>query len=250
MCQALGNPNAVNLNTEDFAEYRTIRIAQGVTPNTANREHAYLRAMFNELIRLGTWKADNPLARIRQFKIPQRELSLLNNDEIKSLLRALENREERDALFITKICLSSAARWNEAESLQITQLHSGMVHYIKTKTDRNRSGPIDDELANEIREFHTSKNKGCASNRIFKSSVGAFRMAIKESGIALLPGQLTHVLRHTFASHFVMNGGNILTLQKVLGHRDLKTTMIYAYLSPEHLQEAKFLYPLSRLTLG
>jgi site-specific recombinase XerD len=75
-------------------------------------------------------------------------------------------------------------------------------------------------------------------------------MAIKESGIALLPGQLTHVLRHTFASHFVMNGGNILTLQKVLGHRDLKTTMIYAYLSPEHLQEAKFLYPLSRLTLG
>jgi site-specific recombinase XerD len=47
-----------------------------------------------------------------------------------------------------------------------------------------------------------------------------------------------------------MNGGNSLTPQKVFGRRDLKTTMIYAHLSPEHRQEAKFLNPLSRLTLG
>lgn len=249
MSQALGNPLAENLNTEDFAAYRTARIGQGVTANTVNREHAYLRAMFNELIRLGSWKSENPLARIRQFKIPERELSFLSNDQIKALLIALENRTERDALLITKICLSSAARWDEAESLQITQLHSGMVHYIKTKTDRNRSVPIDDSLAEEIRAFYTVE-KDKVSRRIFRSSVGSFRMAVKESGIQLMPGQLTHVLRHTFASHFVMNGGNILTLQKVLGHRDLKTTMIYAHLSPEHLQEAKLLNPLSRLTLG
>lgn len=34
------------------------------------------------------------------------------------------------------------------------------------------------------------------------------------SGVALPRGQKSHVLRHTFASHFMMNGGNILTLQK------------------------------------
>lgn len=44
-----------------------------------------------------------------------------------------------------------------------------------------------------------------------------------------------HVLRHTFASHFMMAGGNVLTLQKLLGHSDVKTTMIYAHLSPDHL---------------
>lgn len=249
MCQALGNPVAENLNTEDFAAYRTTRIAQGITPNTVNREHAYLRAMFNELIRLGSWKTENPLARIRQFKIPERELSFLSSEQIKALLDALEQRKDKDALLVTKICLASAARWDEAESLQITQIHSGMVHYIKTKTDRNRSVPIDENLAEEIREFYAAKENKI-SGRIFKSSVGAFRMAVKESGIELMEGQLTHVLRHTFASHFVMNGGNILTLQKVLGHRDLKTTMIYAHLSPEHLQEARVLNPLSRLTLG
>ena len=47
-----------------------------------------------------------------------------------------------------------------------------------------------------------------------------------------------HDLRHTFASHFMMNGGNIYTLQKLLGHSDIKTTMIYAHLDNQFLKEA------------
>ncbi|MRW91024.1 tyrosine-type recombinase/integrase [Duganella sp. FT80W] len=249
VCEALGNPIAEQLKSEHFAAYRAARLAEGVARNTINREHAYLRAVFNELIRLGFWSADNPLARLRQFKIAERELSYLTGGEIRALLAALEKRTDRDALLITKLCLASAARWNEAESLRIAQLHSGMIHFTQTKTDKNRSIPIDDELAEEVREFHKTSSRD-ATGRIFKSSVGAFRMAVKESGIELLPGQLTHVLRHTFASHFMMNGGNILALQKVLGHSSLQTTMIYAHLSPDHLQEAKMLNPLTRLTVG
>ena len=48
----------------------------------------------------------------------------------------------------------------------------------------------------------------------------------------------------------MMNGGNILTLQRILGHGSLTMTMRYAYLAPEHLQEAKNLNLLARLTLG
>ena len=46
-----------------------------------------------------------------------------------------------------------------------------------------------------------------------------------------------HALRHTFASHFVMNGGNILALQKILGHSDIKMTLLYAHLSPDFLAD-------------
>ncbi|MCW6283555.1 tyrosine-type recombinase/integrase, partial [Klebsiella pneumoniae] len=58
-------------------------------------------------------------------------------------------------------------------------------------------------------------------------------------------GQLTHVLRHTIASHFMMNGGNILVLQRVLGHTDIKMTMRYAHFAPDHLEDAVKLNPLS-----
>jgi integrase len=47
-----------------------------------------------------------------------------------------------------------------------------------------------------------------------------------------------HDLRHTFASQFVMKGGNIYTLREILGHTDVKMTQRYAHLSPEHLRGA------------
>jgi site-specific recombinase XerD len=47
-----------------------------------------------------------------------------------------------------------------------------------------------------------------------------------------------HDLRHTFASHFMMNGGNIYDLQKILGHTSLEMTQRYAHLAPEHVVRA------------
>lgn len=74
--------------------------------------------------------------------------------------------------------------------------------------------------------------------RLFKSCYGVFRTALERTDIELPAGQLTHVLRHTFASHFMMNGVNILVLQRVLGHTDIKMTMRYSHFAPEHLEKA------------
>lgn len=42
-----------------------------------------------------------------------------------------------------------------------------------------------------------------------------------------------HALRHTFATHFVRSGGSLLALQRILGHSDISTSMIYAHASPD-----------------
>lgn len=63
-----------------------------------------------------------------------------------------------------------------------------------------------------------------------------FKAAQKRAGIANVIR--FHDLRHTFASQFMMNGGNIYDLQKILGHSSLEMTQRYAHLSPEHLDEA------------
>lgn len=60
-------------------------------------------------------------------------------------------------------------------------------------------------------------------------------------------GQLTHILGHTFTAHFMMSGGNILALQKILGHHDIKMTMRYAHLAPEHLERAFRFNPIATL---
>ena len=47
-----------------------------------------------------------------------------------------------------------------------------------------------------------------------------------------------HTLHHTFASHLVMQGVDLPTVMKLMGHADIQTTMIYAHLAPDHLAEA------------
>jgi site-specific recombinase XerD len=53
-----------------------------------------------------------------------------------------------------------------------------------------------------------------------------------------LEGVGVHTLRHTFASHLVMAGVDLATVQKLLGHSSITTTMIYAHLAPDHLRAA------------
>jgi len=48
-----------------------------------------------------------------------------------------------------------------------------------------------------------------------------------------------HGLRHTFASHYVMNGGNLYVLSKLLGHSSIQITEVYAHLSPEYLMDVE-----------
>lgn len=244
---ALGNPVADKFTVEMFAAYRTKRIGEGISQNNLNREHAYLRSVFNELTRLGHWKKDNPLAQLRSFKIQEIELSFLINEQIVSLFEAMDKSRNPHVKLISKICLSTGARWSEGEELTLAQLRPGMIEFARTKSGKVRGVPIDDALYAELIK-HTKVH--ARVHRLFDYSISAFREAVERSGIALPDGQMTHVLRHTFASHFMMNGGNILTLQRILGHANLTMTMRYAHLAPEHLQEAVKLNPLSRLTLG
>lgn len=84
------------------------------------------------------------------------------------------------------------------------------------------------------------------NGRLFMPCRSAFRCAYKRCGFDT-PGQMTHILRHTFASHYMMAGGDILGLQRILGHSSITMTMRYAHLSPDHLESALRLSPLSQL---
>lgn len=244
LAEAIGNPWADRFTVQDFTAYRTKRLEAGITAANNNREHSYLRGMFNELKRLGRWNKPNPMGGLRHIKVPQTELSYLSREQITALLAELAKSTNPHALLVTKTALSTGGRWGETEDLRTSQLRNCQVQFARTKTDKTRSVPISKELHDELMAHHKKHAKE-NSVQVFGSCEGAFKEAINRAGINLPDGQMTHVLRHTFASHFMQRGGNILTLQRVLGHKDLKTTMQYAHLAPEHLQEAVRLNPLA-----
>jgi site-specific recombinase XerD len=179
--------------------------------------------------------------------------SYLSLEQISLLLNTLkEDKRNRDAWLIAQVCLSTGARWSEAEELKVSQVRNSQIQFTGTKSGKNRSVPVSQELIAAL-ESHLTGWHGQGrehASRFFTHGYEAFRKAVDKAGLALPRGQLTHVLRHTFASHFIMNGGNILVLQKILGHSSLTMTIRYAHLAPDHLQEARMLNPLSQLALG
>lgn len=249
LCQLMGNPMATQFSGEGFARFRQMRMESGLTTNsrhrggisasTCNHDLAYLKAVFNELIRLKNWCGENPLTGLRPLRVDEDELSFLELDQIDTLLGYLLRSKSTGVYLVAKICLATGARWSEAQNLRGEQIRHGKVTFAKTKSNKVRTVPISETLQDEI--FFDRARTGPLFGYCYK----AFIRALKTTNIELPPRQKTHVLRHSFASHFMMAGGNLLTLSKILGHSDVKITMRYAHLSPEHFEDAIRLNPLA-----
>lgn len=243
ICERLGDPLASQFSALSWSQYRARRL-QDVSVHTVNHEQRYLSAVFSELIRLGAWHGANPLAAVRQIKTDQTELSFLTLDQVKRLLNECQRSTNSHCYPVALICASTGCRWAEAEELTRSAVFAGKVHFHRTKNSKSRSVPIPPDVEAVILERGMP-----GAGRLFTSCRSAFRGAYERCGFTT-PGQMTHILRHTFASHFMMAGGDMLSLQRILGHADIKMTMRYAHLSPDHLASALELSPLAQMRRG
>jgi len=238
MAEFMGNPIARTVTPASFLAYRAHKIQKGASKKTLNNHLGYLNAVYNQLNRLNEIDFDNPIRNVETIRLDERELSWLTVEQIRHLLKTIEEFSQNPHVHIlTRICLATGARWGEAENLHLRHVREGSVMFVNTKSGKSRSVPVAPELFKEIQE-HLEKHTA------FSFSLSAFRRALGKSDIQLPEGQAAHVLRHTFASHFIMNGGDVLTLQKILGHSSIAMTMRYAHLSKDHLADARSLSPI------
>lgn len=226
-----GDPLGTNFSPAVYTALRALR-ANDVSANTLNRDLAYLRAMFSTLYKLGLTSYPSPLSRVSQLPHRATELSYLT-----SLLDALRHRP--DAYAIASICLATGARWSEAQNLTPAAVEPTRLRFYG-KNGKFRYVPISEGTFALIAPFL----RGHPTQRIFKNSYEVFRHAVDRAGIHLPPGQLSHVLRHTFATCFLSAGGDLRTLQRVLDHGDIRMTLRYAHAIPDHLSQVLTCNPL------
>lgn len=231
---ALHYPQARQVTRALFSEYRAKRLQAGRQPKTVNRDQEMLGGVFSVLIELGHYHHEHPLKEMKKVKLVERAMGYLTQEEIDATLARLVGDNQK----VVKLCLATGARWSEAAGLRREDVISGRVTYINTKNGKNRTVPISAVLSQEI-------TRGINRGPLFRDAdYVQVREVIKGVAPDLPAGQAVHVLRHTFASHFIMAGGNILALQKILGHHNIQQTMVYAHFAPDYLSDAVRFNPL------
>jgi integrase len=194
----------------------------------------------------------NPFQYLRELKEQARPDVYMTSEEIEKVL-AISKGHYFNSLFI--IALNTGMRRGEIAGLcwdrvnfdrnmiEISRMRDRDGLSDRTKTNGSRRFiPMNAVVRNHLLELkQTSKHKLVVvdeHNSPFDTDhlSREFHRFLK---IAEIEARYRfHDLRHTFASHFMMNGGNIYDLQKILGHSSLEMTQRYAHLAPEHLASA------------
>lgn len=237
---SMNDPVATSITEATIATFRSRLMAEGLANGTCNRQIAYLSAVFNTLTALDRWDGGNPTKRVRKLKERDSdELRDLSAAEVDHLLDVCRRSDHPDLELIALLLLATGARMSEIIDMKRSQVRPGMLTFERTKAGKRRSVPIDRVLSDQL----TSRGPGA----LFEPAEWQLRKAFIHSGISLPRGQQIHVLRHTFASHFLRSGGDLLTLQKILGHSTITMTMRYAHFAPGHLAATVTNNPVAHL---
>ncbi|MDR2766282.1 MAG: tyrosine recombinase [Holosporaceae bacterium] len=251
----------ISLNSEteerDILSYIGILNEKGFKTSTIKRRLAALRQLFKFLHRDGLMEMD-PTAFIGSPRLKRPLPKIIDQNMVKKLFDATREfnnpRDELRAKLLLYLLYGSGLRVSELISLKRNALVDSKFIRILGKGSRERIVPVaGDVLAlvprwNEICKrsiwMFPSRNpaKHISRQRVFQ----ILKRIAEFSGID--PEKISpHVLRHAFATHILDNGADLLSLKKMLGHRDISTTEIYTHVSQKRLREVmeKF-HPLGK----
>lgn len=231
-----GNRYLHEINPINIEEFRLER-SKHVSRASVNKNVACLRAMLNKAIEWGLWAGKNPAAGIKFYKLDNRRLRFLEKEEIPRLLNSCSGHTKD----IIEFAINTGMRKGEIFNLKWHDLDyaGGMIHVLITKNGEKREIPMNEAIRNIL--FRVKKNPG--SPFVFASHTGTAFVDVKKSFYnALAKAGIKdfrfHDLRHTFASHLVMNGVDLLTVKELLGHKKIEMTLRYSHLSCDHKRRA------------
>ena len=238
------------LNTTELIDFLITRREEFLCARTLAKCHTAIKSYYNYLIIEGI-RADNPLDRIDTPKFKRHFPNVLTIEEIDKLLGTINVSSPsgiRDrALY--ELIYSCGLRVSEAVNLDLNSIYltEGVV-LVKGKGKKERLVPLGDVAAHWLKEYlHNSRyllSKRETTDSLFLNSRGSrlsrkgmwknFKSICALSGIE---GKL-HTLRHSFATHLLVGGADLRSVQELLGHCDIGTTQIYTHLSNTELQTA------------
>jgi len=227
-----GNRPLGQITRTEIEAWRREKMAR-CRPATINRDLSRLRRMFSLAVE---WELleESPMAGIRFLRENNARTRYLSLEECQRLIASCMAPHIRA---MVSVALHSGMRLGEILNLRWYDLDfsSGFILVRDSKNGESRHVPMDATLFALFRAYPHR----LGTDLVFSSPAGGhivdvrtgFLNSCKRAGLIDLH---FHDLRHTFASQFVMSGGDLYILKEILGHKSITMTQRYAHLSPTY----------------
>jgi len=225
---------------------------------TQSQAIACIKSFGKYLIRFSDLK-HNPAIALKTPKKPKRLVSFLSQKEISEPFRIEdlfktefgENEDTLRARTVLELLYGAGLRISECANLTWENLNFAEESVrVWGKGSKERIVPLTKESIRwlcKFKDFHRKNAIPCFPKNFVFSKNGEKPYNVRKlyrdihsllRSIGWEGKASPHVLRHTFATHLLENGANIVTVQKLLGHSNPNTTQIYTHVSTEKLKES------------
>ena len=234
------------IRRKDIQNYLIHLSQKGFDPASIQRKLSTLRSFFKYLQRRVKVKA-NPASSLEAPKRKKRLPRALSWPQVKSLLEPSLYQKEKEGLrdrAILELLYNTGLRLSEISSLRKGDIDfkAGEIKVLG-KGNKERIVPIGENAGKILTEYLDSKNP--ENDFIFSNKYGeklgrrGIARVVKKYGAKVIEEKKfsPHVLRHSFATHLLDEGANLLAVKEMLGHEKLSTTQIYAHVSLDRVKK-------------
>ena len=220
------------ISEEEINEYLAALASNAKTPSRSSFKHAVygLRYYFRLI---GQNKRTIELPSLKEeFKLPV----ILNRSELRELFKTPTLLKHR---IVLTLIYSAGLRSQEAVNLKISDVdfERKTIHIRQSKYKKDRMVPLSEYMAKGLHKYFSVEhpytwifNGKEADGRYSVEGLSwVMRQALKKTGIT--KDVSLHSLRHSYATHLLEDGVNILTIKALLGHSNINTTMIYLHVA-------------------
>ena len=224
------------LGGEAVRAYQLHLLERGVSWSAYNQASCALRFFFGTCLGRAELLPAIPFGK-RARTLP----SVLSREEVLQFFAAFPSDPDRMLVRTTYAC---GLRIGAVVRLRVADIDSGrgVLHVRQSKGRKDRQAPLSPRLLAELRDywrrlrpedwlFPGRYGRGRCSETALQR-----RVARAVRGLGWTKRVSMHTLRHSYATHLLEAGVDVVTLQHLLGHNDLETTARYLHVSTLHLQ--------------
>ncbi len=228
-----GKPMDLVIKPEIVRYLNHLMFEKHLSKTTVSNVLSVLKSLYSFMLDNGYITA-NPTKGIHNIKLDRKAPVYLTFAEMNELLATAIDPRDR---IIVRMLYATGVRVSELVNIRKKDIDTGRCTItVFGKGAKERTVLIPEAMVNEIMDYSAGM---LTDDRLFELTTRTVQRDIKvlarRAGIT--KNVTPHKLRHSFATHMLQNGGNVVAIQKLLGHASLNTTQIYTHYNVDELKE-------------